>query len=208
MKLYKKLMLLLLCVLFFFNVSCSYEKISEFLFTSFTYESNIDVEFENDEDIQVFERRLEMLNVSIQSTTKNGNVTNYILRSHYTLTENDWQSITTEYDAEIIDENANTMLSKKDVRKVEFDGVCLNVYVADEFYERYDEVAIYHASIKIDGITYPVWPYIRDEREKYIEYIETPETSKSILFKAAIAFSNNSFSGNVRIAVNVNCKRV
>ena len=208
MRLFRKLFLLLFCCVLSATASCSYENISEKLFTLFTYESNIDVEFENDADIQTFEKRLEALNITIQSTEKKGRALNYILYSNYRLTENDWQSIATEYDAEIIDENANTMLSKKDVLKVEFDGVCLNVYVADEFYERYDEVAIYHASIKIDGITYSVWPYIREESEKYIEYIETPETSKSILFKAAVAFTSDSFVGNVYITVNENGKPI
>lgn len=202
MKIMKKYMalLILFAAVVATLISCSYETVYDFLSTLSEFETVVEVTFESDDDIEIFESRLERLSYSVKEKNKHNDYYEYKLFSNYSLSEEEFMYVTMSYVATIVDDESNVILDMESVTDIKFDGVCLYVYTDDSFYNQYDKDTIYCTSIKIDNEVYSMFPYIREsEDEKYIVYIQPSEVPRSPLIKCAIAFSGELLFGDVEI---------
>lgn len=184
--------------------SCSEEAIADFkdnLFTALDYETTLTVVFDSEDDMEEFQKRLDILNISILSANTDGDTIDYCLHSHYPLTESECASLGRNLsDAVIVNPEHETMLEIADIVELNFDGAALNIYTDDEFYNDYDEDAIYQSSIKIDGEIYKMSPFLREDgNRKYIQYNTGGDTPRSVLIEFAIAYASKPFVGNVLV---------
>ena len=95
--------------------------------------------------------------------------------------------------------NADGIIGANGGIDVKYDGICLNIYVEKEFYERIDEFDVFESGIQINDVIFDVLPIEKDTDDKcLIQYIER---SKAPLIKFAIAFASEPLSGDINISV-------
>lgn len=196
----------LLCCVLLFAVccmisSCSRESVKQFNANRDDYKAVISVSFEDEDDVERFEKRLEAMNVEILSYDSKDDAIEYHLLSHYDFSTGEWEMLGEKFEASILDENDELMIQRQDVEKVQFDGIYLNVYVDASFFENHSK-EIYYSSIKIDDRIYDTYLYIPETDEgKYIEFSEKEDMPKTELRKCAIAFASEPMNAEVTITV-------
>ena len=105
------------------------------------------------------------------------------------------------FECYVVDGGNEILLQREsdDIIDVKYDGICLNIYVEKEFYERIDEFDVFESGIHINDVIFDVLPIEKDTDDKcLIQYIER---SKEPLIKFAIAFASEPLSGDINISV-------
>ncbi|MBQ3229832.1 MAG: hypothetical protein IJB49_02315 [Clostridia bacterium] len=179
----KKLLFLLALILCVLLCSCG-ERCNNYQF---------ELRFECESDAARFEKRLESLDISINSI-ENGI---YSVESTVAYTNEELSLLIENYDVYAVDENKNTILLRENVEKTVFTNNGLEIGVSEHLYQQFkDKDAENEIYLIVDGEEFAISAYYFKSNTITLT---VPNEDSSPLIKAAIAFSSDSLEGTVDV---------
>ena len=200
--------LLIVCMLL---SACSYDnflnniqKMTDNMYYSKNFKTHILVTFDSENDIEAFEKRLDVLDLSIAEKSEESGKIKYKLTSHYNIGSFvfDELALAKTRAVVLVDSKGNVVLSEG-VSVFEFRGSMGIIEVPNEIFEKYEFHKIINFDFKIDETVYDTIFGTRKINDKeYIDFQEHPKSSDTQkLVQAMLGFSGIEMENDVKIEV-------
>lgn len=169
-----------------------------------SYKTSILVTFNSENDIEAFEKRLDVLDLTVEEKEEQDGKIKYKLKSHYSPQKYGFGALSTAktQSIDIVDSDGNVVLTEG-VSVFEFRGDMVVLEVPDEIFENYEYHDIINFDFRLDETVFDTYFGTRNMDGK--EYIVFQRTAKSYdyekMVKAALAFSGIRLENDVKIEV-------
>ena len=196
----KKMALLMviiaICISF---VSCDdIELLDSDVLSKYEYELNIN--FRDTSDKEVFEERLRVLSLNVQQITGANNFYCYVIKSLYAISREHLKALGCNYEATVNAPSGDSVVMPLDILSVRYDGTALSLFVSKDCAERITTAySTRTLSLMIDDVDTKAHVFLDNDNE--LCFMMGPEDDTFDLIKAAIAFSNLQLKAEIVMQV-------
>lgn len=164
------------------------------------YKYTVELEYGNNADKAVMNKRLPALGFSIVSEENNI----YQLECGYIVPEDFFDFASKNYDYKLLDENGEIYLTAEEVTSIKCYDITIRLKVSEDTYKRLDE-SMYSQVLTIEGFTVTPLGY-EDDGEFFIELMiddsdddyESLNDAEKALFAYAISLSETEITGEIK----------